>query len=516
MRKKTFGISLCIAIACILTLFAACGKKGEDLVKKEAIVEVGTPITLEAFFDKVPSDAQFLTDVTGIDTSVPAIYQLRIAYDKYEVDVICRLEDHTGPTAEAVPMTVYNNWKMPEASECVTSVFDISGVASIEYQDGIPQFAAAGEYEVAVVLTDVYGNASIINVPFTVVVDKNPPVITGAHDLELSGNPDDLDFFEGITVKDDIDPNPILRLDDSLVDYSKNGTYDIIYKAVDKAGNIGTAKAKLTISMPVEEKSSSSGGDNGTYHVGDGDPYGMAANIVSGLRRGSDVETARAIFNWVHDTLWFKLLWGTPNFEDAAYRGFTKHSGDCYVYYACCKMLLDAAGIENMRVDRSPRYNGNVHFWLLVKLNGEWYHCDATEGYSDHPGVWFMCTDAQINDRYHQFNGSLYPERAGGSKDFKASPTPTPSVTLTPSVSVTPTGGVPSVSVTPTPTTANAPTSTPTPMPDPVQPDPTATPTPEPTPIPEPPKEDPTPVPDPVDPDPNNGDPNAPDPGTEN
>ena len=116
-------------------------------------------------------------------------------------------------------------------------------------------------------------------------------------------------------------------------------------------------------------------------------------------------------------------------------------------------MLLDAAGIPNMRVDRYPAYNGNIHFWLLVKLNGEWYHCDATEGYSDHPGVWFMCTDAEIDDKYHQFDGSLYPERAGGSTSYKASPTPTPSVSPTPSGTVTPTPG-PTGDISPTPSTS--------------------------------------------------------------
>ena len=173
--------------------------------------------------------------------------------------------------------------------------------------------------------------------------------------------------------------------------------------------------------------------------------------------------------------------------EEAAYRGFTRHNGDCYVYYACCKMLLDIAGIENMRVDRYPRYNGNIHYWLLVKLNGEWYHCDATEGYNDHPGIWFMCTDDQINDRYHQFNGSLYPMRAGGSKDYLPSPTPTETTTPTPSESPTPSVN-PNASTTPTPTatvtTAPVDTSTPTPTAstttapvDTTTPEPTADPT---------------------------------------
>ena len=489
MRRKVLCIGVLMVMISVMALFAACDKN-EQTIKTDVVIEAGMPITLNAFFDTMPEDAEFLTDISGIDTKQPANYQLRIRYGRNEADVILRIEDRTPPTAEVVPMTLYCGWKMPEASECLSHLFDLSGIARIEYQNGIPNFTEGGTYNVTVLATDVYGNVAIFTVPFTMIEDHVAPVISGVHNLELEGNPDTLDFFYGIIVTDDIDPEPVIRVDDSEVDYTKAGTYKITYKAVDKAGNIGTATAELKIIMPAETTNKSGSGDNNTYYVGDGDPYAIAANVMSNLYRGSEVETARAIFNWVHDTLWFRLLSGERNFENAAYRGFTKHNGDCYVYYACCKMLLDCAGIENMRVDRYPRYNGNVHYWLLVKLNGQWYHCDATEGYSDHPGIWFMCTDDQINDRYHQFNGSLYPERAGGSKEFKPSDTPTPTPTQTPTPTPSPTPSpVPSATPTPspsptpspTPTTAPVTTEAPTPVPDTPTPEPTAEPTAEPT-----------------------------------
>lgn len=461
-KKRLLCICIFVVTICTVGILVACGSK--DKIKTDVIIEAGSPITLEAFFDTVPDNAVFLTDVSAIDTTIPAVYQIKIGYGKKEADVIVRIEDHTGPTGQAVPMTLYLNWKIPEASECVAYLYDLSGIAKIEYQEGAPVFTQGGEFNVPVLVTDVYGNSTVIQVPFTVIDDHTAPVIAGAHDLELEGNPDGLDFFAGVTVTDDYDPEPVIKIDDSLVDYTNAGTYALTYKAVDKAGNIGTALVNLTIKFPADANPSS-GGNDGDYD-GDGDPYALARKVMANLYGSNDVETARNIFNWVHNTLWFRLLSGTRSYERAAYRGFTRHNGDCYVYYACCKMLLDIAGIENMRVDRYPRYNGNIHYWLLVKLNGEWYHCDATEGYNDHPGIWFMCTDDQINDRYHQFNGSLYPMRAGGSKDYLPSPTPTEVPTATPTDSPTPTAD-PSTTVTPTPsattTTSPADTSTPTP-----------------------------------------------------
>ena len=499
LTKKQIGmlagiiVLAVVAIVCGIMLFAPVGANAA--VKEDVVLEAGTAITLDAFFDNVPMDAVFLTDISGIDITQPAVYQLKIGYGRNKVaDVILRIEDHTGPTGEPVPQEIYLNWKMPEAKECVKNLFDLSGVAKVVYTEGTPKFTAGGTYQVSVSATDVYGNTTLFQIPFNMIDDHTPPVIKGVHDLTLEGNPDQLNFYAGVTVTDDYDPDPVLKVDESLVNYTKSGTYDLVYKAMDKAGNISTAKCKLTIKMSEEEEeeaASNSNTDTGTYYVGDGDPYALADSIVSGLIRGNDVETARAIFNWVHDNLWFRLLSGTPDYEDAAYRGFTRHSGDCFVYYSCCKMLLDAAGIPNMRIERYPQYNGNIHYWLLVKLNGEWYHCDATEGYNDHPGVWFMCTDEEIDDKYHQFNGSLYPARAGGSSEFLASPTPSPSPSPTPSASPSP-SPTPEGTQTPTPTPEG--TQTPTPTPE-------ATPTPEvtdtPTPTPEDtPTDTPTPTPE--------------------
>ena len=500
MKRRVLGITACILAVLSIALIAACDKLND--LKTDVTIEVGSPISIDAFFENVPEGAEFLTDVSGINTNEPGVYQLKIGCGKKSADVILRIEDHTPPTGEAIPQTVYLNWKMPEATEVIANLFDFSGVALVEYQDGIPSFTEGGEFQVPVVVTDVYGNSAVIMVPFTVINDTTAPVISGVREFELEGNPDQLDFYEGVTVVDDYDPEPIITVDETEVDYTKTGKYNLTYRAVDKAGNIATVTTTITVKVAdANAKNKTSGGDPGTYYVGDGDPYALARKIMAGLYRKNDVETARAIFNWVHDNLWFRLLSGTRNYEHAAYRGFTKRSGDCYVYYSCCKMLLDLAGIENMRVDRYPKLNGKVHFWLLVKLNGEWYHCDATEGYNDHPGVWFMCTDAQINDRYHKFNGALYPPRAGGSKEF-ASPTPLPTEepSVTPSPSVSP-SVTPTVQPTegPTPTTSE---SNPTPVPTTAEnsPTPTAAPEPTATPVPVPTKEpdSPTPIPTPT------------------
>ena len=143
-----------------------------------------------------------------------------------------------------------------------------------------------------------------------------------------------------------------------------------------------------------------------------GSAYKAAKKLMSSLERDSDVDTAWEIFNWVHSNISYQPITSSQSFEEAALRGFTRKSGDCFVYYACAKMLLDCAGIPNMMVERYPVIT-NGHYWNLVQLNGEWYHCDATV-FIDHPDMYFMCTDEEIADEHHSFDSDLYPERASG------------------------------------------------------------------------------------------------------
>ena len=144
--------------------------------------------------------------------------------------------------------------------------------------------------------------------------------------------------------------------------------------------------------------------------------YEAAENVMAVLKCDNDIDTAWAIFNWVHSNVYYQPVFETMSFEDAAYQGFTRHSGDCFVSFACSKMLLDCAGIPNLMVERYPVYT-NSHYWNLVQLNGEWYHCDATV-FKDHPDLYFMCTDEEIGDDHHSFNEALYPERASYNQSY--------------------------------------------------------------------------------------------------
>ena len=386
-------------------------------LKKEVVIEAGSEIKIEEFFNECPDDARFLSDISVIDTNIPAVYKLTVFYgEAFEKDVILRIEDHTKPKGIALPRNQYASRRWPDASECVGYLYDLSGIAKIEYLNGVPDYQYTGDYSVPVAVTDWYDNTTIIDVPFHVIDDHNAPVFYGIHDINIDNSADAvIDYFNGVTWKDDYDENPMVKVDDSKVKIGEVGKYTVTYIAVDAAGNICKQNATVNIKVP-DAYDWYYGGGSAWDSITHNETYEYAMSLVEELRGDSDMETAYNIFVWVHSHIYYEAAIGEQTFESATYQALTKHSADCYGYYATSKLLLDCAGIPNMMVLRYPvTYNG--HFWNLVNLDGEWYHCDSTM-FMNHPGLYFMQTDAQIMDTRHSFNGSMLPVRAGGTPEY--------------------------------------------------------------------------------------------------
>ncbi len=106
--------SFVIAAAAAASYFYLTGRKDHDNLKKEVVLEAGSRIRIEDFFSDCPSDARFITDVSDIDTDIPAVYLLTVFYEiTFKEDVTLKIEDHTGPEGIAVAQEVYTTWKMP-------------------------------------------------------------------------------------------------------------------------------------------------------------------------------------------------------------------------------------------------------------------------------------------------------------------------------------------------------------------------------------------------------------------
>ncbi|MCR4688833.1 MAG: hypothetical protein K5745_04685 [Saccharofermentans sp.] len=377
---------------------------------KEVTIEAGESINIQSFFNGRPDNAEFVTDISLIDTDIPATYNLKINYnDLFNKTVTLNIVDTTSPKGYAIPQEFYTIDETPQAADCVGGLYDLSGIASVEYEY-CPDTSTGGDKTATVKVTDPYGNTTLIDVPFTVIDDHIAPLIIGADDIYTpSGS--DIDFASLITVTDDYDEMPLLRVDTSELDIETAGRYPVTYIATDNVGNTRERTVYVTVWVDSGENASMRDGTPEEYE----EAYALADKILEQIAKDNDVATARAIFNYVHYHVTYVHSGANNSIPAAAIKGFTTHRGNCFVFYSCCKILLDRAGIDNIMVQRDPAPKTD-HYWNLVYLNGKWYHCDATP-FVGHPGVYFMLKDSQLDSR-HRFNGSLYPERAGGSTHY--------------------------------------------------------------------------------------------------
>lgn len=87
-------------------------------------------------------------------------------------------------------------------------------------------------YLMIMLLISTFTLVSCLEIPDTV-----DPMITGTHDFTLPVDSTKPNWLEGVTATDDVDGEISVEVNDILVDLTSVGSYDLYYKAVDKAGN---------------------------------------------------------------------------------------------------------------------------------------------------------------------------------------------------------------------------------------------------------------------------------------
>ena len=410
-NKRGFSVVnvlLVTAVALLVILNVGAGvnlyRKYRSCLNEHVTIETGSPITYDLFVtESFPGNA-FITDVSQINTLVPGTYGLKVRTLMFSRDTVLDVVDTTAPTGTAVPQTIFQD-NVPSAADTVTDISDLAEV-TVSYVNEMDAPLDGGVYDVPVRLVDAYGNETIINVPFDVTADVTAPELTVPECVNayIGGV---TSYMEGVTVTDDYDPVPEVSVDLSEVNTEEPGVYVIAYIAVDAHGNTTTATADLILEQMPE------------VYLERSEVYGMATDVLYNevlegepISNFTDVEVAFRIFEWAHRNIGYTGTSDKSDWTIAAVDGFETHTGDCYTYYACCRAMLDVAGIENVRVERYP-ITSSPHYWNLIKIDGQWYHCDATT-FMDVSGFVFMQIDSEL-DHHHEFNGATVPPRASES-----------------------------------------------------------------------------------------------------
>lgn len=243
----------------------------------------------------------------------------------------------------------------------------------------------------------------------TLSADTEAPIILGVKDLTvpLGGT---VSYREGITLTDNEDSNPVLSVDSSQVDLTREGTYTVTYTATDVSGNTATASAAVTVTAPESTEA---------------DTISMAAQEVLDaiLTDGMTVrEQCRAIYDWARANITYGGHSDRTDWRQTGYDMLINRKGDCYGYFAATKLLFEELGIDNIDVQKVKRSaDDSEHYWSLVSPDGgtTWYHFDATPRVGQTEDLClvtdtFLASFDTYHDDCHNRDKSLYPATPEG------------------------------------------------------------------------------------------------------
>ncbi len=395
-----FAVLIVAVVAAVAVFSLGRGKK----VLKNVTLEAGDRIEL-AMFLRDPGDlsaASFRSDVWTLDTSVPGEHNVVITVDGRNYASTLTVRDTVAPYGEPVTVSVTQG-NMPDPAQCVKNIVDVTGV-TVSFQEE-PDVSTRGQHAAVVLLTDAGGNSTAIICMVNVYADSVPPVIRGFHDMTAYIG-DEVDFRGGVTVTDSVDTEPTLDVDLSQVNFQIAGTYQVTYRARDKAGNTSEA----TVSLVLRE--------HRTNDVAETVVISLARDVLARFTnsRMDQMDVAYAIYRWVRNNINYVSSDEVSTWTGAAYDVFQTRSGDDFGFFAVTKALLKAAGIESHDIVTS-KTAPSVHYWNLVNVGSGWYHMDPfprTGGGDD----FFMLTDSELefyseaHNGSHLYDGIDYPARA--------------------------------------------------------------------------------------------------------
>ena len=331
-------------------------------------LEVGSPLPAAQDFatgDMFKAEALSGLDA-GIDMNAPGDHEITFRIMGMERTAVLHVVDTTPPA-----MTVHDVEASVGAAvrpeDFITSLTDATAATVAFVKE--PDVTKTGVQQVRLRAEDAAGNAATATASLNLVPDTEPPVISGVKELtvEQGGS---VSYKRDVTVTDNCDPDVQLEVDNSAVDLSTPGTYPVIYRATDSAGNTAEATTTLYVVTPMPPDVSE-------------DAVWAAANTIlgelfpNGIGSYSQYDVISTLYWYCHDQIAYVDSSNKDNWVEAAYSGLVRHQGDCYVYAMSSKVLLTAAGIPNRDIAKIP--NGDsLHYWNLVDIGEGWHHFDTT------------------------------------------------------------------------------------------------------------------------------------------
>ena len=280
MKKKSVVVLLTVTMVIEMTA-TGCGDKQLALATDRVSVELGYELNTDVAAYVADADIAVETtiDFGAVDVSKLGTYTAVVTYKdqtaSLEVDVV----DTTAPEAEVVNQVTVGVDEPLYVEDVLTSVTELTGNVMATFDDLADEstdateeveatgasedmetfvlddvtvtndaivFPTVGEYSVSLTLADESGNSKQVEVPVLVGTE---PTFLGIEDLTVTTGAENVDYLSGVTATDSNgnDLTDKIECDDSKVDLSLAGEYEITYTVTDENGFTAKQTAKVTV-----------------------------------------------------------------------------------------------------------------------------------------------------------------------------------------------------------------------------------------------------------------------------
>ena len=377
LKKRAYVVAFALIVILAVLLVSAISHIN---VRGRVTLEAGSPIPgIEAFVKRNPDKYTLATDLSGLDTTVPATKIVKIKGGLFPVTSRLIIKDTIPPVAAVQDLKGALGVEIgPEAF--ITSCEDKTAV-TFTYKSK-PDFKSTAKQNVEITATDAGKNTVTVKASLELVDDKEAPVIEGVKNRTVYIG-ETIAYKAGVTVTDNIDPEPKLSIDNTQVDLDKVGIYPVTYTATDFCGN----SSSVSINLKVEEQPIGYKNIEKMNQKVDA----LLAKIIT--PEMTDIEKLYAAFLWIREHIEYQNGHAQFDYVNEAIKCLDGKPGDCYTCASGFRAMAEAMGFEIKEVVGTYV---NHHYWVMVKLDGKWYHVDAVPLYIRNY-VGFLGTDAELD-----------------------------------------------------------------------------------------------------------------------
>ena len=304
------------------------------------------------------------------------------------------------------PRAVINNRMLPMGEEITPDIFIEEIIDASPYTVSFinePDIFRQGEQILEIEIVDAHNNIAVYEAVLYLLSNETPPEFVGLRDITVMRGTAIM-FRQGVSAYDVFGRPLDFGIDSSRINVNELGVYTATYWAEDEWGLRTEVDITVTIIAIDPEE------------VRQRVDVILAEILSDGM---TQVQQARAIYDWVVRNVEFAGGIGQDNVYEAAFQALQFRRGHCFVFYGISEVMLTQAGIPNMRIERIPG-TPTRHRWNLINPDGlGWHHFDANQSF---PGAeWFMFTSSRARWRaaiiaetvgimdYYTYDPDLYP-----------------------------------------------------------------------------------------------------------